>query len=325
MVFDLPACQCDRTGFIPPGGEEEGVEMITVRGLEKNFGSFRALKGLDMYVKAGEIYGFIGQNGAGKTTTLNILAGLSRPARGECIVNGSDVTKLAHPGDLNIGYLPEDPKFYPWMTAFETLVYLSGTRKTDRAGEILRWTGLAEVQDRRVGGFSRGMKQRLGIGAALIRDPQLIILDEPASALDPEGRSQVLHLIKELKSMGKTILFSTHILDDVERVCDTVGMIDTGRMMFEKPLAQLQKESTQPIFDITTVSAVIPEILDAIEKLPGVVSLTKYPKAFTIKAADNAVSVSVMRSLAEHEIIIESFSLRRARLEDLFLQEVNGK
>ncbi len=299
--------------------------MITAKGLTKEFKGFQALKGLDMQVNAGEVYGFVGQNGAGKTTTMNILAGLSHAVQGECVVNGNDVARLAHPGDLNIGYLPEEPKFYPWMTARETLVYLSGTRSTERTREILRWTGLVEAQNRRVGGFSRGMKQRLGIGAALIRNPELLILDEPSSALDPEGRSEVLRLIKDLKSMGKTILFSTHILDDVERVCDTVGMIDAGQMVFEKPLAQLQKETMQSIFDITPAYAVEPNMLDALERLTGVVSVTKLETSFTVKAADSTVSVSVMRFLAEHEIAVESFSLRKARLEDLFLQGVNAK
>ena len=169
------------------------------------------------------------------------------------------------------------------------------------------------------------MKQRLGIGAALIRNPELLILDEPSSALDPEGRSEVLRLIKDLKGMGKTILFSTHILDDVERICDTVGMIDAGQMLFEKPLAQLQKENTQPIFDITPVHPVESSILDALEQLTGLVSLAKSGKSFTIKVADNGVSVSVMRLLADSGILIESFSLRKARLEDLFLQGVNTK
>ena len=299
--------------------------MITVKGLTKEFSGFRALKGLNMHVKVGEVYGFIGPNGSGKTTTMNILAGLSRPAQGECTVNGLDVTKLTHPGDLKIGYLPEDPKFYPWMTAHETLDYLSGGRNTGHTGEILRWTGLLDARNRRVGGFSRGMKQRLGIGAALIRNPELLILDEPSSALDPEGRSEVLRLIKDLKGMGKTILFSTHILDDVERICDTVGMIDAGQMLFEKPLAQLQKENTQPIFDITPVHPVESSILDALEQLTGLVSLAKSGKSFTIKVADNGVSVSVMRLLADSGIFIESFSLRKARLEDLFLQGVNTK
>lgn len=299
--------------------------MITVKGLVKEFDGFRALKGLNMHVKKGEIYGFIGPNGSGKTTTMNILAGLSRPAQGECTVNGLDVTKLTRPGDLKIGYLPEDPKFYPWMTAHETLDYLSGGRNTGHTGEILKWTGLLDARNRSVGGFSRGMKQRLGIGAALIRNPELFILDEPSSALDPEGRSEVLRLIKDLKGMGKTILFSTHILDDVERICDTVGMIDAGQMLFEKPLAQLQKENTQPIFDITPVHPVESSILDALEQLTGLVSLAKSGKSFTIKVADNGVSVSVMRFLADSGILIESFSLRKARLEDLFLQGVNTK
>jgi len=299
--------------------------MITVKGLVKEFDGFRALKGLNMHVKKGEIYGFIGPNGSGKTTTMNILAGLSRPAQGECTVNGLDVTKLTRPGDLKIGYLPEDPKFYPWMTAHETLDYLSGGRNTGHTGEILKWTGLLDARNRSVGGFSRGMKQRLGIGAALIRNPELFILDEPSSALDPEGRSEVLRLIKDLKGMGKTILFSTHILDDVERICETVGMIDAGQMLFEKPLAQLQKENTQPIFDITPVHPVESSILDALEQLTGLVSLAKSGKSFTIKVADNGVSVSVMRFLADSGILIESFSLRKARLEDLFLQGVNTK
>ena len=125
--------------------------------------------------------------------------------------------------------------------------------------------------------------------------------------------------------MGKTVLFSTHILDDVERVCDTVGMIDAGEMLFEKPLAQLQKENTRPIFDIAPVHSVEPNILDALERLAGVITLTKSENNFTIKVANNTTSVSVMRFLADHEIVIESFSQRKARLEDLFLQGVSVK
>ena len=299
--------------------------MIAAMGLTKAFKGYQALKGLTMHVKPGEVYGFIGQNGAGKTTTLNILAGLSRPDVGACAVNGRDVTRLTHPGDLGIGYLPEDPKFYPWMTARETLAYLSGKRDDGSTKEILRWAGLQEAQNRRVGGFSRGMKQRLGIGAALIRDPALLLFDEPSSALDPEGRSEVLRLIRDLKGMGKTVLFSTHILDDVERVCDTVGMIDAGQMVFEKPLAQLQRENAQPIFDVTPTAAIGLNVLDALGLLPGVLSVTQSGASFGIRAANGAVSVSVMRFLAEREILVESFSLRKARLEDLFLQGVNAR
>lgn len=154
-------------------------QMIKVKNLTKEFNGFQALKGLNMKVKAGEVYGFIGPNGSGKTTTMNILMGLIQPNEGLVTVNGLDLDKITHPGDLNIGYLPEDPKFYPWMTAYENLQYLLGRRKFHHIEEILELTGLSEAKNRRVGGFSRGMKQRLGIATALIRNPDILILDEP--------------------------------------------------------------------------------------------------------------------------------------------------
>lgn len=299
--------------------------MITVQGLTKEFKDFQALRGLDMRVEAGEVYGFIGQNGAGKTTTLNILAGLSRPTQGKCIVNGRDLSRLNHPGDLNIGYLPESPCFYPWLSAYETLAYLAGQENVHRISEILAWVGLTEAQHRRVGGFSRGMRQRLGIGATLIRDPQLFLLDEPSSALDPEGRSEVLRLIKDLQARGKTVLFSTHILDDVERICDRVGMIDGGRMVWEKPLKQLQKENTRPIFEVTLLAPAEPSLATALTLLPSVESITQTEASLVIRGENKTVSVEVMRLLAARAVAIESFSLRKARLEDLFLEGVEAE
>lgn len=241
--------------------------MITVKNLHKRFNELHVLKGMDMNVGRGEIYGFIGQNGAGKTTAMNILAGLSRPTNGRCFVNGKDVSSIQHPGDLHIGYLPEEPRFYPWMSAYETLEYLGNGATPVRINEMIGWVGLSEAARRRVGGFSRGMKQRLGIGAALIRNPELLILDEPSSALDPEGRSDVLQLIMEMKQMGKTVLFSTHILSDVERICDTVGMITRGRIVIEKPLNQLQKQIKLPVFDITLRVFLNNDILEKINQL----------------------------------------------------------
>lgn len=304
--------------------------MITVKNLHKTFKSFHALKGIDLRVRKGEIYGFIGHNGAGKSTTMNILTGLSRPTSGECLVNGKDVSSIHHPCELHIGYLPEEPKFYPWMTAYETLEYLGNSpvhkASKERINEMLEWVGLAQASRRRVGGFSRGMKQRLGIGAALIHDPELLILDEPSSALDPEGRSDVLRLIKDLKNMGKTVFFSTHILDDVERVCDTVGMLASGKLVMEKPLTEIQKENIVPIYDVVLGKPADKKLINQLKEIIGVTEVQ--PKQQTlcvsVKNADT-LSKQLLQFFSTHDVLVRSFSLRQNNLEDIFIQEVNGK
>ncbi len=302
--------------------------MITVTNLQKTFKSYHALQGIKLSVKKGEIYGFIGQNGAGKSTTMNILAGLSRPTAGDCIVNGMDVTAITHPSDLKIGYLPEDPKFYPWMTAYETLDYLgnSPAHKVSRSDieDMLKWVGLTEAARRRVGGFSRGMKQRLGIGAALIHDPELVILDEPSSALDPEGRSDVLRLITDLKQKGKTVFFSTHILSDVERVCDTVGIIASGKMIMEKPLAEIVKDNIVPIYDVIADKPLNTPLLEQLKAVEGVLSAKSDGDklSVTLKSAD---SRRLLRFFADNELFVREFALRKNDLEDIFIKEVNAK
>ncbi len=297
--------------------------MITVKGLHKNYKDFNALKGVDMHVHKGEIYGFIGHNGAGKSTTMNILAGLSRPTKGQCTVNGVALADIEHPGDLRIGYLPEDPRFYPWMTAFETLAYLGGDVAVERTAEMLEWVGLTHAAHRRVGGFSRGMKQRLGVGAALVRNPALLILDEPSSALDPEGRSDVLRLIAEMKQMGKTVLFSTHILGDVERVCDRVGMIAEGRMIMEKTLSQLQRDNIRPIFEITSAVPWNTDVLSELSELDVVLEITTEGNTLNVMTVDeNESSKRLLRFFADGNVPLRSLSLRKNNLEELFLQEV---
>lgn len=304
--------------------------MIDVNNLHKRFKTFHALKGISLHVKKGEIYGFIGKNGAGKSTTMNILAGLSRPSDGQCIVGGKDVTKVSHPSELDIGYLPEDPKFYPWMSATETLGYLGSTRghsaSSARVSEMLQWVGLTESARRRVGGFSRGMRQRLGIAAALMHDPALVILDEPSSALDPEGRSDVLRLITDLKRMGKTVIFSTHILSDVQRVCDTVGIIAAGRMITEKPLGEIVKENIVPIYDVDLTTPVGEELGEKLKEISGVKTVEACSDTLAVTVTDaDADAVRLMRFFAENQRAVRSLTLRKNDLEDIFIQEVNGK
>jgi ABC-2 type transport system ATP-binding protein len=329
VACDLRVCESFGPDAIYDHWQKEGILMITVRNLKKNFHSFEALKGIDLNVKNGEIYGFIGHNGAGKSTTMNILTGLSRPNGGTCMVNGKDVVKATHPSDLDIGYLPEDPRFYPWLTARETLEYLGSSGKSpvtkDRVQEMLHWVGLTDAANRRVGGFSRGMKQRLGIASAMIHNPALLILDEPSSALDPEGRSDVLRLMKDLKLMGKTVFFSTHILSDVERVCDTVGIIASGKMIVEKPLHDIQRDHILPIYDIEPSFTLNGETVKRLQALHGVTDVRVKDELITVTARDaDALSKQLMGFFAAENVPVKSLTLHKHTLEDIFLKEVNG-
>lgn len=302
--------------------------MIYAKGLQKKFGPFEALKGIDLNVEKGEVYGFLGHNGAGKSTTMNILAGFSKIDSGNCIVNGWDIKKIDHPGDLHIGYLPEEPRFYPWMTGREVLQYIGSDYRTGivkkRVEEMLDWVGLTKASNRRVGGYSRGMKQRLGMATALFYDPDLLLLDEPSSALDPEGRSDVLNLIIDLKSKGKTVFLSTHILSDVERVCDRVGILSHGQMIVEKPLETLLMENLKSIYDVAFNRTLEGEEIARINKLPGVVKTEQHKDrlSITVESPESA-GKELLTCLSKIDISLLSFVLRRASLEDIFLEEVS--
>ena len=215
-------------------------EMIRTEGLQMEFrvGFMRkrvlALKGLTMEVKKGEVFGFLGPNGAGKTTTIKILMGLVYPTGGAAWLMGRPLGDVAV--KRNIGFLPEQPYFYDYLTAAEFMDFygrLFGIRKKERmarADELLDLVGLSGARDLQLRKFSKGMQQRIGIAQALINDPELVVLDEPMSGLDPIGRKQVRDIILGLKAKGKTIFFSTHILPDVEVICDRVGMLVKGEL-----------------------------------------------------------------------------------------------
>ncbi len=217
----------------PPATPDDGDAVIRTRGLGKRYGDTDALAQVDLTVPRGAIYGLIGPNGAGKTTMLSILAGLRRPTSG--------TYQLAVPRG-SLGVLVDTPQFEPWLTAHEVVDLARGLTAPqlppERVTDVLVEAGLGDAIDRRTGGFSRGMLQRLGLAACLVGDPEVLVLDEPSSALDPAGRREVLDLIGRL-AHTKTVLLSTHILSDVQQVCDLVGVIDHGRMRYEGPIADL--------------------------------------------------------------------------------------
>jgi ABC-2 type transport system ATP-binding protein len=204
-----------------------------------------ALDGVDLTVPTGSIFGFLGPNGAGKTTTLRILGGLARPTAGSAVVLGHDVRAASNEVRARVGFLPDVPGFYPWMTAAEFLGFAGGLFSLDEATLRTRVAALLDLAElagvkARIGTYSRGMKQRLGVAQALINAPCLLLLDEPTSALDPIGRKEVLDMIAALAGRT-TVFFSTHILADVERVCDTIAVLDRGRVVEQAAIDDLKR------------------------------------------------------------------------------------
>lgn len=220
------------------------MDMLRISGLRKRFGDKEVLRGLDLTVPENSIFGFIGQNGAGKTTTMKSVLGLLKAERGEIYVNGERVVYGQTATNRHIGYLPDVPEFYSFMTAPEYLDFcgaIGGMDKREtvsRRDELLELVGLRE-ETHRVGGFSRGMKQRLGIAQALLARPKLLICDEPTSALDPLGRKEILDILLEVREQT-TVLFSTHILTDVERICTDVAFLYDGVIRVQGIMSEIK-------------------------------------------------------------------------------------
>ncbi|NCC23832.1 MAG: ABC transporter ATP-binding protein [Deltaproteobacteria bacterium] len=214
-----------------------GHIMIDIQSLTKNFGSSRVLHDLNLHVPKCSVFGFLGPNGAGKSTAIKVLMGFIQACSGRILVDGMDHRNVACRRSL--GYLPENPSVYENLTALECLAFCGRASGIDRLGlssraiQILERVNLAQAAKNQVRTYSKGMKQRLGFAMALVHDPKLLVLDEPMSGLDPMGRRLITDLILECRDQGRTVFFSSHILSDVERLCDRIGIINHGRLLFE--------------------------------------------------------------------------------------------
>jgi ABC-2 type transport system ATP-binding protein len=228
---------------------------IVARNLTKRYGRITAIDGLELDVPAGSVFGFLGPNGAGKTTTLRLLTGLGRPTTGEAIVAGVPVGSDPIALGQRIGYLDQAPRLFGWMKGRELLELagrlcgLDGPELRTRVGELLDVVDLADAAERPVGGYSGGMRQRIGIAQAIVHRPSVLFLDEPVSALDPEGRRDVLEMLERLRTTT-TVFMSTHILADVERVCDRVAIVDDGRLVIESSIPELLARYATPAWEI---------------------------------------------------------------------------
>jgi len=314
------------------------MSAIQAQGLRKAFGPFVALDGLSLTVEPGAVFGFLGPNGAGKTTTIRILAGLARADAGQVSVAGVDLRADGHLLSRRVGYLPEEPAFYPWMSAVEFLDYVGrlygqtpAERKT-RTAELLELTGLTEARKRRVGGYSRGMRQRLGLAQALYHRPEVLLLDEPVSALDPAGRKDVLGLIEGLRGTDSalsgncTVFMSTHILADVERICDSVAVIDHGRLLAEGRRDELIERYAVPALRVEAAAGAAEAFAAwaaGLNALPWVSAVTVDGLTATVQVTDLPLAQrELLRLAVAADLTLERYELVKPTLEDVFLRIV---
>lgn len=302
-------------GTRPRRAPDPSRPAVTTTGLSKRYGDHLALDDVDLSVPEGSIYGLVGRNGAGKTTLLALLAGLRRPSAG--------TVDVGVPPD-KVAVLPDTPWFDPWLTAFEVVDLarsLVAARRPPRASiDALGEAGLADVADRRVGGFSRGMLQRLGLAATVVGEPDLLLLDEPCSALDPAGRRDVLDLVARLAGQA-TVVFCSHILDDVQEVCDTVGVLGDGRLLFQGPVTDLLVGRASPAYRLRVRGDVAP-LLDALDAAPWVHEVERLgAEELRIGVRDLATAeTSLVPLLATVPVRVVRIEPATADLEHVFLE-----
>ncbi|NYT06290.1 MAG: ABC transporter ATP-binding protein [Methanomicrobiales archaeon] len=298
--------------------------MIEFNHLTKTYNGINAVDNLSLVIRSGDVYGLLGPNGAGKSTTILMLCGLIQPTSGECLINGVEVSK--NPIDVKriIGYMPEDVGFYANLTAAQNLHFfgrlygMPEKEREERIASLLRLVGLGGVE-KKVGGFSKGMRQRLGIAKTLINDPEVIILDEPTANLDPPGVADYRNIIRQISDSGKTVLVSSHILSEVSKVCTKIGIMHNGRLIHEGqwqdfaesvnamhlPEMKINVETTSPMPDL---------------KNPGIIRAEYAPGRRRAKiVASSDIRAELSEELFSHSIIPKEMALDATTVEDAIL------
>lgn len=310
--------------------------VINTNGISKSFGDVTALKPVDLTVNKHAIFGFLGPNGAGKTTLMKLLLGLIRPSSGSATIFGKDIVADSVDIRSRVGYLPQEPRFYEFMTARETLdftakFFFSGPRQAidQRIDEMLELVGLTGKADRPIKGFSGGERQRLGIAQAQVNYPDLLILDEPAAALDPIGRRDVLAVMERLRE-HTTTFYSTHILDDVQQVSDTVAILNQGELAAHGDINTLLHSGNYVVFtmDVQGDVARAQAIASAQTWVAGVETISHGTTTqMLVRVTDEtAANTQLLRLLmADEQLMVTNYGRKTAELEDVFVNIVEGK
>lgn len=315
---------------------QEGDFVIRTKDLRKNYGRLQAVKNINIQVPRGCIYGFVGPNGAGKTSTMRILTTLMRPSGGEAFVNGFSVTKEPREVRRSIGYMPdffgvyEDMKVWEYLDFFAACYEIPENKRPGLIDDLLELVDLTHRRDDMVDKLSRGMKQRLCLARTLAHDPEVLILDEPASGLDARARVEIRELLIELAKMGKTIFFSTHILSDVDEVCTHVGIIEAGEMIIQGPIREIRSQIIPHRVITITLIDQVDEAKAAIAALPGVMTIkdldpvNNRPRIqVDYEGEDEGIS-SILQALTKKDISVVNFAEEESSLEKVFMKATRG-
>jgi ABC-2 type transport system ATP-binding protein len=301
--------------------------MISVESLTKVYGQRTALDAVSFEVPKGEIFGFVGPNGAGKTTTLRILAALLEPTAGRAFVDGADVTQEPDRVHERLGYMPDFFGVYDQLTASEYLDFyaacyrLPKSRRKKIADDLLELVGLTDRREQPVDTLSRGLKQRLCLARALVHDPAVLLLDEPASGLDPRARVEMREILKELQRMGKTIVISSHILPELTELCTMIGIIDQGRMRATGPVQDVIRQLTTGRRLRITVLGQKEEAAALLRRLTAIHAVSTVNGALEAEyEGDDATAAAILQTLTAGGIKVSAFSQLDGGLEDAFMR-----
>jgi len=301
--------------------------MLTIINLEKFYGRYKAVNGLDMHLKKGDIFGFIGPNGAGKSTTMKIIAGLLPADGGEIYVDGIDALKDNKKLKEKIGYMPdffgsyENLKVIEYMEFYSSIYGIVGKESRNLIMDLLELVNLGDKKDMYVDGLSRGMKQRLCLARSLVHNPELLILDEPASGMDPRSRFEMKGILKNLKDMDKTVIISSHILSEMNEICTSVGIIEEGKMIYSGGIDNLltRVSSVNPLKIIVVDK--VKEAKTILSELPYITNIKENSRELTVFFNGGEEEIAnTIKTLVLKDIPIISFTQVSENLEDVFIK-----
>jgi ABC-2 type transport system ATP-binding protein len=297
------------------------MTAIELDGLTKRYGSLLAVDNLSLQINEGEVFGFLGPNGAGKSTTINILLDFVKPTAGQARVFGMDCQQQGKDLRHRIGVLPEGYDVYDRLTGRQHIEFANESKNANENPQaLLERVGIADAADRKASGYSKGMAQRLILGMALVGDPDLLILDEPTTGLDPNGAREIREIIREESSRGTTVFFSSHILSQVEAVCDRVGILREGQLVADDSIEGLRANIPGGESLIVEGSGFSEGVLDSIRAIAGVENVTVRTegKIVAIGLTQDASKTAVLSEVEETQATVDDFETEEASLEDLF-------